>query len=265
MKPITCTVVAIMMNCFIFLSAWGSADESYTAALAQVQGGHDEQALDKFEEALRAAPNNLHYGNAYRQTIVKINTKPTYERCLAFFAQLVADHPKMPNAWMNYGYAYVDKIPMEGAITQVLLANTALGHFATALDLQETWLARYTRGNSYLYWPAIFGRTPAAIADLKRAIEMSQSITSQPYHVRAYVGLGEAYWRLSDFKKAREIWQAALERFPDNEALKTRLSLDDNGLNEFLTAHFEPGRRVDTDVSMVVEEQAEMVAKEKDR
>jgi len=255
MKPIAGAVAIVMVNLLVLLSAWGSEDEGlYNAALVAMQAGNHELALEKFEAAIQAAPNNLGYGNAYRQMIVNINTKSMYDRCLAFFKQLVADHPNMPNAWMNYGYAYVDKIPTEGAITQVLLANTALGYFTTALDLKETWLARYTRGNSYLYWPAIFGRTPAAIADLERAIEMSQATPPRPYHVRAYVGLGEAYWRLSNFKKAREIWQAALERFPDNESLKERLSLDDKALNDFLTAHFEPGRRVDTDVSMVVEE-----------
>ena len=185
---------------------------------------------------------------------MQINTKATYDRCLGFYEKLVAEHPDKPNAWMHYGYAYVDKIPLEGAITQVLLANTALGKFTQSLDLKETWLGRYTRGNSYLYWPAIFGRTSAAIADLERAIEMSQATTQQPYHVRAYVGLGEAHWRLSDFNKAREVWKAALERFPGNERLTQRLALDDDALNDFLKAHFDASRRVDTDVSMVVEE-----------
>jgi tetratricopeptide (TPR) repeat protein len=268
MKPIACTVAISLVTLFVLLPAWGGEDESeslYKAALAAMQAGHHEQALETFEAAIQEAPNNLRYGNDYRQLVIKINTKATYDRCLGFFKQLVADHSNMPNAWMNYGYAYVDKIPTEGAITQVLLANTALGYFTTALDLKETWLARYTRGNSYLYWPAIFGRTPAAIADLERAIEMSRATTRQPYHARAYVGLGEAYWRLNDLKKARHIWRLALERFPGYEPLQQRLSLDDHALNDFLTAHFEPGRRVDTDVSMVVEATVSMVAKEKDR
>jgi tetratricopeptide (TPR) repeat protein len=186
--------------------------------------------------------------------VIKINDSKTYDRCIAFFKQLVTDHPKASNAWMNYGYAYVDKIPIEGAITQVLLANTALGHFSTAVDVEETWLSRYTRGNSYLYWPAIFGRTPRAIEDLERAIKMAQETTQRSYHVRAYIALGEAYWRLSNPDKAHGIWREALQLFPDNPALKTRLELDEKGLNDFLTAHFEPSRRVDTNVSIIWEE-----------
>ena len=254
MKPTAYAVAIFVAVLLAGLPAWGSDAESiYNAALAAARAGDHEQALEKFEAAIKMEPNHLIYGNAYRQLAVQINTKATYDRCLGFYEKLVAEHPDKPNAWMNYGYAYVDKIPLEGAITQVLLANTALGKFTQALDLKETWLARYTRGNSYLYWPAIFGRTSAAIADLERAIEMSQATAQQPYHVRAYVGLGEAHWRLSDSNKAREVWKAALERFPGDKRLTERLALDDDALNEFLKAHFEPGRRVDTDVSMVVE------------
>jgi len=237
------------------MGVWASAgDALYQAAQEAAKAEQYEVALEKFEAALTVDPNHLVYGNAYRQTVVKINDSKTYDRCIAFFKQLVTDHPKAANAWMNYGYAYVDKIPIEGAITQVLLANTALGHFSTAVELEETWLSRYTRGNSYLYWPAIFGRTPQAIADLERAIKMAQETTQRSYHVRAYIALGEAYWRLSNPDKAHSIWREALQLFPDNEALKTRLELDAKGLNDFLTAHFEPSRRVDTNVSIIWEE-----------
>src|SRR5262249_8814139 len=74
------------------------------------------------------------------------------------------------------------------------------------------------------------------------------------YHARAYVALGEAYWRLSDLKKARQIWQGALPLFPTNEALQVRLQQDDKGLQTLLTAHFEQGKRVDSDVRGIWEE-----------
>jgi len=164
----------------------------------------------------------------------------------------------MPNAWMNFGYSYVDKIPVEGAITQVLLANTALGYFTTALALEDTWLGHFTRGNSYLYWPAIFGRTALAIADLEQAIAISEKEKNvRPYHVRTYIGLGEAYWRLDDVSTGREIWQGAIQKFPDNPDLKKRLSMDDEALSAFLTEHFEPGKRVNTDLSILWEKESQ--------
>lgn len=213
--------------------------------------------LDKFEAALKMKPNDLKTGNDYRLAVVGVNKVETYNRCIAFFENLTAENPKAPNAWMNYGYAFVDKIPIEGAITQVLLANTALGHFSTALALEDTWLGRYTRGNSYLYWPAIFGRTPKAIDDLTQAIVHSEKADKLlSVHVRPYIGLGEAYWRLDDLAKAREIWQDAIQKFPNNDALKKRLSLDDEALTAFLTTHFEPGKRVNTDLTVLWEKEA---------
>ena len=73
--------------------------------------------------------------------------------------------------------------------------------------------------------------------------------------MRPYVGLGEAHWRLDDVTKAREIWKSAAKRFPDNEDLKKRLSMDDEALTAFLTTHFEPGKRVNTDLNILWEEE----------
>jgi tetratricopeptide (TPR) repeat protein len=255
------TVVLILALGYFGAAAAQEAETLFQAAVQAVQADDYETALSRFEAALQADPNNLRYGNTYRLTVVKLNQVKTYDQCIAFFRQLVADHPKAPNAWLNFGYAYVDKIPVEGAITQVLLANKALGQFSAALALEESWLGLYTRGNSYVYWPAIFGRTPLAIADLEKAIALSRQTEKRRYHARAYVALGEAYWRLNNLEKARQIWREALELFPTNEALQVRLAQDDKALHALLTAHFEPGKRVDTNVSGIWEEEEERQAR----
>ena len=257
-KPVMRWTVAVVLMLAVGCCGIVEAQEAaslFQEAVQAVPADNYETALAKFEAALKVDPNNLQYGNAYRMAVIKMNQVKTYDRCIAFFKQLVADNPKAPNAWMNFGYAYVDKIPLEGSITQVLLASKALGHFSTALDLEESWLGRYTRGNSYVYWPAIFGRTPLAIADLEKAITLSKQMPKRSHHARAYVVLGEAYWRLNDLEKARQIWWQALQLFPNNEALQIRLAQDDKALQTFLTAHFETGKRVDTNVSVIWEEE----------
>jgi tetratricopeptide (TPR) repeat protein len=98
------------------------------------------------------------------------------------------------------------------------------------------------------------GRTPLAVADLDKAIAYSRQTAKRSYHARAYVALGDAYWRLSDLKKARQIWQEALQLFPGNELLQVRLQQEDKALNTLLTANFEQGKRVDTNVSGIWEE-----------
>src|SRR2546430_11181253 len=121
--------------------------------------------LPKLEAALAADPDNLRYGSEYRQAVIQAKE---YERSLKFFEKLVADHPTAANAYLNYGFAYVDKIPASGSITQVILANTALSHFTKSIEIKPSWIALYTRGNSYLYWPKIFGRAHLGRSEERR-------------------------------------------------------------------------------------------------
>lgn len=219
-------------------------------AVAAAENGDHAKALDLFETALTADPDNLRVGTAYRQAVIETGD---YERCIAFFQGLVEAHPASPNAHLNLGYAHVDKIPAEGAITQVLLANTALGHFSTSIELEDTWLVRYTRGNSYLFWPAIFGRTPIGIADLERALEIAEGKPKRPYHARAWAALGDGHWRLEDVEKARATWQEGLERFPDDTELAERLSHEGEALDTYLEARFDATQRVDTHLREIFE------------
>lgn len=221
-------------------------------ARAQVAAGDATAALEAYEAALAAEPDNLRYGAEYRQAVI---AAAAYDRAVAFLEQLTAEHPQAANAHLNLGFAFVDKIPTAGAITQVILANTALTHFSAALELDETWLGRYTRGNSYLYWPAIFGRTPLGIADLERAIALAGEGERRPYHARAYAALGDGYWRLEDLDKAREIWRRGLELFPGDPHLRARLERDDDALDAFLEAHFATDNRVDTTLRELWEEE----------
>jgi tetratricopeptide (TPR) repeat protein len=223
------------------------ANDNFNAGMKAVASQDYQTALDSFEAALLEEPNNLGFGNEYRQVVITIEA---HDRAIAFFEKLVEKYPKASNAWMNLGYACVDNIPIEGAITQVILANTAINHFSAAIDIEETWLGFFTRGNSYAYWPAIFGRTELAIADLEKAIAMAADESEQmPIHVRAWVALGDSYWRLDNLEKAREIWRNALKRFPAHNTLTERLSLDDEALNNYLTETYAPGLRVDTNLS----------------
>ena len=221
-----------------------NADDDYGQGMKKVAAEDWPAALDLLEKAVLAEPDDLRIGTDYRQAVIAAGE---YDRCLAFFAKLVADNPEAPNALMNLGYAHVDKIPVEGAITAVILANTALTHFTKALEMEETWLGRYTRGNSYLYWPAIFGRTQLGIDDLERAIEMAESTKKRPYHGRAWAALGDGYWRLENAEKAAEIWRQGLEMYPDNQEIQDRLAAVEGGeLDAYLGALFETSNRVGT-------------------
>ena len=216
-----------------------------------------QTAVDTLEAATAAAPNDIIIGTDYRQAVIGAATAAAgiepYNRCIAFFEKLVTDHPQAANAYLNLGFANVDKIPVEGAITQVLLANKALFHFGKALELEETWLGYYSRGHAYLFWPPIFGRVALGIADLEKAVEISRKKGDrQSFYGRAWAALGDGYWRQDDVAKAREIWKQGRAEYPDDAELKARDSRTDRvELDAFLNAHYDTTARVATNLNEI--------------
>lgn len=226
------------------------ASELFAAGVAAAEAGDLAAALDHLESATAEAPEDLRYGAEYRQVAIAAEE---YDRAIAFFERLAAEHPDSAAVRLNWGYAYVDKIPDAGAVTQVILANTALTRFTEAIEREPSWLALYTRGNSYVYWPAIFGRTKLGIADLERAVAMAEAAEPKPYHAYAYAALGDAWWRLEELERAREVWRRGLARFPGTAYLEARAGRQREELDAYLEAHYEIGKRVETDLREIWE------------
>ena len=223
------------------------------AASGHVAAQSAADTLAKFEATAEAMPDDLRSGNDYRMAVIQTAERAgrgeklaPYDRALAFFQRLVTAHASSANAHLNYGFAYVDKIPDAGSITQVILANNALGEFTKSLDLQSSWIGYYTRGNSYLFWPRIFNRTHLGVADLETALKLQRADKKRSYHVRVYVALGDGYWMMDDMAKATAIWKEGLTDFPDNAALKARLSKLGDGMKAFFDTVYDPAKRVDT-------------------
>lgn len=209
--------------------------------------------LAPLEAAVSAAPDDLRPASEYRRAVIRLGE---YDRALDFFEKLVAAHPRSANAWLNYGYAYVDKIPAAGAITQVILANEAVTRFSKSIELAPSWLALYTRGNSYLYWPKVFGRAPLGVADLEQAVAMARrEPKKKKVYVRSWIALGEGYWKTDQLDKARAIWREGLELFPGNPRLKDLLARSGDDLEAYIDEHLDPHKRVDTDLTPLWEEE----------
>ena len=200
-------------------------------------------ALAPLEAQLAADPDNLRAGNEYRRAVIRLKE---FDRAIQFFEKLVAGHPNAASAHLNYGFAYVDKIPVAGSITQVILANNALNEFTKSVEQRPTWIALYTRGNSYLYWPKIFGRASLGVADLEEAMKMQKADRKRRYHVRTFIALGDGYWKVDDLEKARAVWAEGLKQFPDNPVLKARLEKNGDDLKVLLDDTYDITKRIDT-------------------
>jgi tetratricopeptide (TPR) repeat protein len=228
------------------LAAWTAlAAAAWQIGAAVPQSPADDPSLPRLEAALSSAPDDLRAGNEYRMAIIRTGQ---YDRALAFFEALTREQPDAANAHLNFGFAYVDKIPTAGSISQVILANKALTEFTRALELRPSWIGYYTRGNSYLYWPKIFDRTRLGIADLEEALRMQQADEKRAYHVRTFIALGDGHWIMDDAEKATAIWRAGLEQFPDNPALKARLAATASARKALINDTYDSSRRVDTNL-----------------
>ena len=228
---VTAVLVTLALGPATLVQAAGSALQAEAPDLARL------------EEALNAAPDDLKAGNDYRMAVIPAKA---YDRAIAFFQKLVTANPHAANAHLNYGFAYVDKILAAGAITQVILANNALGEFTKSLEIKVSWIGLYTRGNSYLFWPRIFNRTHLGLADLNEALKMQRADTKRPHYVRVYVALGDGYWKNDDLVAAANAWRDGLVQYPDSAPLKARLSKQGEELRALIEAGYDPAKRVDT-------------------
>jgi tetratricopeptide (TPR) repeat protein len=234
----------------------GPADDAYQAGAQALTSKDYPTAIDKLQQAVDLDPENLRNASQLRQAVIrqtiaahpKEGSTADFDKEIAFFGKVAAAHPGSSNIFLNYGFAYVDKIPAAGAITQVILANTALTQFSKSIELKPTWIALYTRGNSYLYWPKVFGRASLGVADLEKAYAMQKMEPKKSYHLRVYVSLGDGYWKTDNLDKARAVWQEGLAAFPDSQALKDRLARQGDDLKMYIDDVLDPNKRVDTDL-----------------
>jgi tetratricopeptide (TPR) repeat protein len=229
-------VAALICAATIAIQTTGTAQQAPAA----------QDALAPLEAAVQAQPDDLKAANDYRMAVIKV---AQYDRAIAFFEKLTRANPQAANAHLNYGFAYVDKIPAAGAITQVILANNALGEFTKSLDLKKSWIGYYTRGNSYLFWPRIFGRTQLGLDDLNEALKIQQGEPKRAIHARVYVALGDGYWKVDNMSEATRLWKEGLAAFPDHAGLKARLANQGDALQKLIESNYDPAKRVDTSLA----------------
>jgi len=246
MKKLFRIVVSVFgLAMYAFAVPSPASESSFREAMSALQGNDFQKALHCLEFAIADSPDNVRYASEYRQVIIR---SKEFDRSIDFFAKLVAEHPRSANLHLNYGFAYVDKIPVAGSISQVILANTALGEFSKAVEISPSWLALYTRGASYLFWPKIFNKAPLGVEDLKKALSLQSEGPRKPFYLRAYIALGDGYCKTGQMEKAREIWREGLRQFPNDAKLKDRLSLQGDQLVTVIENNFDPNKRVDTDL-----------------
>jgi tetratricopeptide (TPR) repeat protein len=251
--------ILLLASLFVLVAAnaagppGGEAFDQGSQALASKDW---DKALDLLETALTADPDNIRYGSEYRRAAIlraqdlhgKEGKPEDFDRPIKFFERLVAANRSDANAYLNYGLAYVDKLPAVDALSRVFAANSALAQFNKSLELRPSWVGYYTRGTSYLYWPRFYDRAKLGVTDLEAALKLQEAGPRKPYQVHTWVALGDGYWKIDQTEKARAVWSEGLKEFPDTPALQERLAKQGDDLKAMLQEVLDPKKRVDTNL-----------------
>ena len=216
-------------------------------ALAVAQPAPDMTAL---ERTLTADPENLRLAADYRQLAIAAKD---FDRPIDFLEKLSKRTGAGANIYLSLAFAYVDKVPTSGDIRRLYLGRDAMAALTKSIERKPTSLTYYVRGQINLYYNSfIFKRVPRGLQDLKTAIDIATAETPPLVIARSYIAMGDGYWRLEDRAKAREVWKAAAQRFPDDVELKRRLDDDAEKVRWVVTDALSPGTRVDTSLRGVI-------------
>ncbi|HKB09653.1 MAG TPA: hypothetical protein VKD69_03325 [Vicinamibacterales bacterium] len=200
--------------------------------------------IDALEQAVAAEPENLKLAADYRQLAI---SDKAFDRSISLFEKLAKRKGSGPCVQISLAFAYVDKVPTSGDIRRLYLGRDAMSALTRSIALRPTALAYYVRGVINLFYNAfIFKRADKGVGDLTTSLGMVDAGTPQVLVLRIYTALGDGYVRLQNVPKARAVWTAGLEKFPDDAGLKSRLAAQGEALEDIVTTALTAGRRVDT-------------------
>jgi len=208
--------------------------------------------LQELERAVATDPENLELAAEYRQMTM---ASGQVDRATDFLRKLARRNNSGPNVQISLALACVDKVPSAGDIRRLYLGRDAIGALTQAIARRPSVLAYYLRGLINLYYNRfIFKRTDKGVADLTQALSLVTTDTPAALVARVYTALGDGYFRLDNLAKARAIWSAALARFSDDAALRSRLEQQGQRLEWIVGAALSPDRRVDTSLTDLLEQ-----------
>lgn len=168
-----------------------------------------------------------------------------------FLEKLADKKGSGPNVKLSLALAYVDKVPTAGDIRKIYLGRDAINVLTKSIAQRATSLTYYIRGLINLYFNNfIWHRVPKGLADLEMALTLVTPETRMVW--RAYMSMGDGYWRLEQPAKAREVWKKGLELYPSTPELMRRLNADDAEAGRIVDRALDPDTRVDTSLNGVL-------------
>jgi tetratricopeptide (TPR) repeat protein len=141
----------------------------------------------------------------------------------------MADNPSDAAYSTALGEAYIYKLTAERASGNyneiAILGLQADQSFDAALKLDPSnWEAQYFKAASLAHWPAEMNKGAEVIQRLSSLIDQQEAMSPQPQFAQTYVLLGEQYQQAGNSDYALQTWKLGVARFPDNAALRKKIS-----------------------------------------
>ena len=235
--------------------AWQKPKAQPERAVPKITPEELDKLLAETEGALRQSFGAYRLASSYRSRCADYDQ---HDRAVKFFQEILAHAPSHQRARLELACAFVDKIPTCGGMAAIVSKGTLARKSLDQLDAYlaadpNSWVGHYTRGMNHLHWPRALRHSGDAAKDFARCVEMQERAgQAKPFHLRAYLGLGDAYAKNRQLDKARPAWRQGLKVFPASSELKDRLAIkEDKQLLKFVETQRSLDRPIDTDLSFL--------------
>lgn len=218
-----------------------------------------ETMVAQLENKLREQADGHHMTSLYRSHCRSIDA---HDRAVRFLRKLSDKQSQNNDLKIELACAYVDKIPTCGGLAAIVskgsLANKAINVLNDVIEENpKNWLALYCRAMNHLHWPRALRHSDDAVADFQKCLDLQQvngATAEKSYHVRTYLGLGDAYAKMKSYTEARRAWNDGLRLFPQDPGLNRRLGItDDDKLFDFVMEQRSLENPIDSDLTFIYE------------
>ena len=218
----------------------------------QFAKGEVESGFKTLEGGLRKEPGSLEMGNFYRARVVENKQE---DRSITFFKQLTEGGDTPNEAYYNFAFAYIDKIPRVGPMGAGFLSKRSIAQFKIVLDKdQDDWIANYGIGMNYLHWPDYFKKTEGALGYFETCMRLQAGKPVKPPYLLTYLRMGDALIRGGEIDRAYRVWNDGSKLFPKHRDLQARLDTPRDRIETVIRNLYNPNNSIgaiDTNIEIL--------------
>lgn len=151
------------------------------------------------------------------------NHKDRIGAVVAAIQKEIAADPTNPELQVALATAYVADLwnnTQDGPQRGIVWMKASAAYDAAIKLEPEHWTARFGKAFGTSMAPEFLGMRPEAIRQFEELLDIQKRRPPEPHFADTYFRLGTLYKDAGNVEKAREIWNAGLVLFPDNEELK---------------------------------------------